>query len=78
MLSLAIFAPTALIILMGPSPTAVFEYFSGKQPEAWTQLGQRSLMFSLIADGLAWLTCLAACLLVVRLRIGCVIVCRSL
>jgi diguanylate cyclase (GGDEF)-like protein/PAS domain S-box-containing protein len=66
-LSLALFAPTALIILTGPSPSAVLEYFAGRDHEQWTQLGHRALVFSLIADGLAWLTCVAACVLIGRL-----------
>ena len=66
-LSFALFAPTALIILSGPSPTAVLEYFQRNQQGSWTQLGHRAFAFSLIADGLAFLTCLAACILLFRL-----------
>jgi diguanylate cyclase (GGDEF)-like protein/PAS domain S-box-containing protein len=42
-------------------------YFVGRGPGFGTQLGQRDLRFSLIADGLAWLTCLVACIFVGRL-----------
>jgi diguanylate cyclase (GGDEF)-like protein/PAS domain S-box-containing protein len=66
-LSFALFAPAALIILTGPSPVAVLEYFHQKQQGSWLQLSQRALAFSLIADVLAMLTCLAACLLIFRL-----------
>jgi diguanylate cyclase (GGDEF)-like protein/PAS domain S-box-containing protein len=66
-LSFALFAPAALIILTGPSPVAVLEYFREKQHGSWIQLGHRALAFSLIADTLALLTCLAACLLIFRL-----------
>ncbi len=53
--SFALFAPTALILLTGPNPAA------------WTRGGHGELTFSLIADGVAWLVCLVACLMVVRL-----------
>jgi diguanylate cyclase (GGDEF)-like protein/PAS domain S-box-containing protein len=66
-LSFALFAPTALIILSGPSPTAVLEYLRRSHQGSWTQLGHRAFAFSLIADGLAFLTCLAACFLLFRL-----------
>jgi diguanylate cyclase (GGDEF)-like protein/PAS domain S-box-containing protein len=66
-LSFALFAPTALIILSGPSPTAVFEYLRRSGQGSWTHLGRRAFAFSLIADGLAFLTCLAACFLLFRL-----------
>ena len=55
-LSFALFAPAALWLLTGPIPTA-----------SWTQRGRWALVSSLIGDGLAWLTCLAACLLIIRL-----------
>ena len=66
-LSFALFAPTALIILSGPSPTAVLKYLQRNQQGSWTQLGHRAFAFSLIADGLAFFTCLAACFLLFRL-----------
>jgi diguanylate cyclase (GGDEF)-like protein len=66
-LSLALFAPTALIILSGPSPLAVIEYLKRGGTGSWTHLGHRALALSLIADGLAFLTCLAACVLIFRL-----------
>jgi len=66
-LSSALFAPAALIILTGPSPSAVLEHFQGIGPSPLTQLGHRALAYSLVADGLALLTCLAACFLIVRL-----------
>ncbi|HEX9198473.1 MAG TPA: EAL domain-containing protein [Acidobacteriaceae bacterium] len=55
-LSFALFAPAALWLLTGPIPAA-----------SWTQQGHRALAASIIADGLAWLTCLVACLLILRL-----------
>lgn len=55
-LSFALFASAALWLLTGPIPTV-----------SWAQQGHRALASSLIADGLAWLTCLAACLLILRL-----------
>ncbi len=65
--SFALFAPIALFIMTGPSPTSVLQLFNGSGHASWTQLGQRQLTFSLVADGLAWLICLVACLMVVRL-----------
>ena len=59
-LSFALFAPTALIILTGPSPTAARELLDGQRLRLWSELGPRALAFSLIADGLALLTCVAA------------------
>jgi len=64
-LSLALFAPTALIVLTGPSPAAVLAYLGGRG--AWARPSHYALTFSLIADGLALLTCVAACLLILRL-----------
>ena len=55
-LSFAIFAPAALWLLTGPIPSA-----------SWAEKGSRALESSLIADGLAWIMCLAACLLIIRL-----------
>jgi diguanylate cyclase (GGDEF)-like protein/PAS domain S-box-containing protein len=66
-LSFALFAPTALIILTGPSPGAVLQYLARGRQGPLTQIGQRALAFSLIADGLAWLTCAVACILIGRL-----------
>ena len=66
-LSFALFAPAALIILTGPSPRAVFQYFARGQHGSWTQVGERALAFSLIADALALLACMAACLMIFRL-----------
>ena len=67
MLTLALFAPAALIMLTGSRPSALLEFFAGRADGPWAQLGQRALVFSLIADGLAWLTCVAACILIGRL-----------
>jgi diguanylate cyclase (GGDEF)-like protein/PAS domain S-box-containing protein len=66
-LSFALFAPTALIILTGPSPTGARELLDGQRLRLWSELGPRALAFSLIADGLALLTCVAACILILRL-----------
>jgi diguanylate cyclase (GGDEF)-like protein/PAS domain S-box-containing protein len=65
--SFALFAPIALFILTGPSPTAVMQLFDGSGQASWTQLGRGQLTFSMIADGIAWLICVVACLMVVRL-----------
>ena len=67
-LSFALFAPAALILLTGPSPSAVLKFLSSDSAEEyWKQLGHRALVFSLVADVLAWLTCAVACLLIARL-----------
>ncbi len=66
-LSFALFAPTALIILSGPSPTAVLKYLQRSQQGSGAQLGSSAVAFSLIADGLAFITVLGACLLIFRL-----------
>ncbi len=66
-LSLALFAPAALIVLTGPSPAAVSAFLRGSGVGAWTPPSQRSLTFSLITDGLALLACVAACWLILRL-----------
>ncbi|HWB32668.1 MAG TPA: EAL domain-containing protein [Acidobacteriaceae bacterium] len=65
-LSLALFAPAAMIVLTGPSPTAVFSSLdtfasSSVHPTA------RALTYSLIADGVALLACVLACVLILRL-----------
>jgi len=66
-LSFALFAPTALIILTGPSPSAARAFLGGHGPAMWSQLGPRALAFSLMADVLALLTCVTACILIMRL-----------
>src|SRR5665213_2303621 len=65
MLSLALFAPAALIVLTGPSPAAVSAFLGGAG--GWTRPSQRSLTLSLMTDGLALLACVAACWLILRL-----------
>src|ERR1700735_4671509 len=65
--SFALFAPIALLLLTGPSPAAVLQLLHGSGNGPSTQLGHRDLTLPLFADGLAWLTCLVACLMVVRL-----------
>ncbi|HEX3571473.1 MAG TPA: EAL domain-containing protein [Acidobacteriaceae bacterium] len=68
LLSFALFAPAALILLTGPSPSAVLRFLSSDSAEVpWKQLGHRALVFSLVADVLAWMTCALACLLIARL-----------
>jgi diguanylate cyclase (GGDEF)-like protein/PAS domain S-box-containing protein len=42
-------------------------YFRGSGAGSWSQISHHALTFSLVADGLAWLTCLAACVLIARL-----------
>ncbi len=66
-LALALFAPTALIILTGARPSTVHEYISGWGNGPWAQLGHRALVLSLIGDSVAWILCAAACILVGRL-----------
>jgi diguanylate cyclase (GGDEF)-like protein/PAS domain S-box-containing protein len=61
--SFALFAPLALLILTGPGPSAVL-HLSGVA--GGPGQNHAALTYSLIADGLAWLTCLVACLMVVR------------
>ena len=68
LLSFALFAPAALILLTGPSPSAVLRFLtSGSAEGPWKQLGHRALVFALVADALAWLTCVAACFLIAKL-----------
>jgi diguanylate cyclase (GGDEF)-like protein/PAS domain S-box-containing protein len=66
-LAFALFAPTALIILAGPNPAAVFHYAVGKGPLPGTTMSHRQLVFSVFADSVAWLICLGACILIGRL-----------
>jgi diguanylate cyclase (GGDEF)-like protein/PAS domain S-box-containing protein len=67
-LSFALFAPTALILLTGPGSGARSWMPSEPAPRGtWIAVGHRALESSLVADGLAWLACLVACALVVRL-----------
>ncbi|HEV2619891.1 MAG TPA: diguanylate cyclase, partial [Acidobacteriaceae bacterium] len=66
-LALAFFAPTALIILTSPSPSAMFHYVAGKGLLVGTQMTHRELVFSVIADAVAWLICLGACILIAQL-----------
>jgi diguanylate cyclase (GGDEF)-like protein/PAS domain S-box-containing protein len=66
-LSFALFAPAALIILAGPSPSAMLEYVAHGGHGSWARMSYKALMFSVFTDTLAWLTCLAACILIVRL-----------
>lgn len=68
LLSFALVALAALILLTGPSPSAAVNFLtSGSAESPWKQLGEPALVFSLIADALAWLTCMVACLLIARL-----------
>ena len=67
-ISFAVFAPAALILLTGPSPSAVLRFLTSDTAESpWKQLGHRALIYSLVADILAWLTCACACVLIARL-----------
>jgi diguanylate cyclase (GGDEF)-like protein/PAS domain S-box-containing protein len=66
-LSFALFAPAALIILTGPSAPAVMHSFTHRFVTTGSPSGDRALAFSIVADGLAWLTCAAACLLIAQL-----------
>src|SRR5450755_2703765 len=66
-LSYVLFATTALLILTGPGPASVLRYFAGKGTAPRTPIGHRELLFSILSDGLAWITCLGICLLIGRL-----------
>lgn len=61
-LSFALFAATALLLLTAPGPGTVLAYLAhnGLGP----QIGHGDLVISAAADGLAWLACLTACVLV--------------
>jgi diguanylate cyclase (GGDEF)-like protein/PAS domain S-box-containing protein len=63
----ALFAPIALLILIGPSPAAVLHLPDGASHASWPHLRYSDLTLSLLADGLAWMICVAVCLLVLRL-----------
>lgn len=65
--SFALFAPTALVVLLEPSPVTTVEYLKGHVHGSWSQLARGGILFSIFADALAFLTCLAACVFVVRL-----------
>ena len=65
--SFALFAPIALLLLTGPSPAAVLQLLDGAGHVSWPHLRHSDLTFSLVADGLAWLICLIVCVMVVRL-----------
>jgi diguanylate cyclase (GGDEF)-like protein/PAS domain S-box-containing protein len=66
-LTVALFVPAALVVLTGPNPVVLVKSVAGGALGAAVQAGHTALLMSLIADGLAWLTCLAACILVGRL-----------
>jgi diguanylate cyclase (GGDEF)-like protein/PAS domain S-box-containing protein len=66
-LSFALFAPAALIILTGPSASAVLHFLVHKGAVTGSPLGDRELTFSILADGIAWLVCAAACMLIAQL-----------
>lgn len=64
---LGLFAAVALLILTAPGPAAILGYIVGKGPAFGTQLGQRDLRVSLVADAFAWLTCLFVAIVAGRL-----------
>ena len=66
-LSFGLFAALALLILTGPGPAAIYAYLAGKGPGLGIQPSHHDLLFSVISDGIAWLTCLTACILAGRL-----------
>jgi len=66
-LCLALLTPVTLILLMGYHSSAVLGYFAGRANGPWVQLGHRALIFSIVADVMAWATCAGACVLVGRL-----------
>ncbi len=66
-MSFALFASTALLLLTGPSPAAAVALLRGTGHGTWSDLGHRELVLSLMADSVAWLVCLTACVMVVRL-----------
>ena len=65
--SFALFASTALLLLTGPSPASLISLLHSSGNVGWTGPQHRDLFFSLLADCLAWLVCVAACFLVFRL-----------
>ena len=64
--SFVVFASTALLLLTGPSPTAVLALL-GSAHGSWSDPAHRELVYSLVADGVAWLLCLLACIMIFRL-----------
>jgi diguanylate cyclase (GGDEF)-like protein/PAS domain S-box-containing protein len=66
-LLLALSTPTALILLTGIRPSMVHAYLAHWGYGPWARLGDRAMVMSLAADIVAWLTCVAACLMVGRL-----------
>ena len=63
-LSFALFAAAALLLLTAPGPGIVLAYLAHKGPGLGPQIGHSDFMISAAADGLAWLACLAASVLV--------------
>jgi diguanylate cyclase (GGDEF)-like protein/PAS domain S-box-containing protein len=63
----ALFASTALLLLTGPSPAVVLALLRGASHGVWSGPQHRELLFSLVADCLAWIVCIVACLMVFRL-----------
>ncbi len=64
--SFSLFAAIALILLTGPSPTTARWPFRGGEVSL-AQIEHGEWTFSLVADALAWLTCLVACVMLIRL-----------
>jgi diguanylate cyclase (GGDEF)-like protein/PAS domain S-box-containing protein len=61
------FAAAALLILTAPGPSALFGQILHRGVDIGAQPAGRMLAFSAIGDGVAWLTCLAVCVLMGRL-----------
>jgi diguanylate cyclase (GGDEF)-like protein/PAS domain S-box-containing protein len=66
-LSFALFAPAALMILTGPSASSVLHFIARKGMTPASPFGDHELTFSIIADGLAWVICAVACMLIAQL-----------
>jgi diguanylate cyclase (GGDEF)-like protein/PAS domain S-box-containing protein len=66
-LTLALFAPIALMILTGPSASALLHFVARNGVQTRSPFGDRELAFSILADGLAWLICAIACVLIAQL-----------
>ena len=62
-----LFVPAAWSVLTGYTPNSVLRYLAEVGHGPWVQIGHRAVAFSLIADVLALLTCLAGCILIGRL-----------
>lgn len=63
----ALFAATGLLILTGPGPAAILGLFAGKGPAHEVHPAHAEILYSMVSDAFAWLTCLATSILVGQL-----------